>query len=126
MKENIILKLIEMLVANDSTDSSTDDKECSIAGQSVIVRCRDAGVHFGTLINYSGRVVELKDSRRMWRWHAASENTLSGVARHGINKSKSKIQGTLDYIVLQDACEIIPIRGTPEKSILEAEVYNEQ
>lgn len=122
------LALIELLLSDcDLTAKSKESTtECSLAGHGVIVRCRDAGVHYGKLIGYSGRTVELRDSRRMWRWHSASENTLSGVARCGINQAKSKIQGVLPTITLLDACEIIPVSGDAEKSIVEASVYNEQ
>ena len=36
-------------------------------GQKVIIRARDAGVHFGTLQSVDGRSVVLTNSRRMWR-----------------------------------------------------------
>ena len=122
MKEDLLIKLIEMLVSGGSDQT----KDSDLIGKGVIVRCRDAGVHYGELIGYSGRTVELKNSRRMWRWWAASEHTLSGVVRHGIKQSESKIAGPIDKIILQDACEIIPISGTPEESIKTAEIYNEQ
>ena len=126
-KEDLALKLIAMLLGSDTDKQESPVKqESSLAGQGVIVRCRDAGVHYGKLVGYQGRTVELKDSRRMWHWHSASENTLSGVARCGINQEKSKIQGSLTSIILQDACEIIPISGDAEQSILSAEIYNEQ
>ena len=106
MKEELLLKLVEMLL---EAEAGTTTEKCSLKGKAVIVRCRDAGVHFGYLVGYEGRVVELRNSRRMWKWWAASEHSLSGVARCGINQSKSKIAGELESIILQDACEIIPM-----------------
>lgn len=126
-KENLILKLIEMLMGENTESATSSNLGCSLVGKPVIIRCRDAGVHFGYLVGYEGRVVELKDSRRMWRWHSASENTLSGVARCGINQSKSKIQGIISgSIILNEACEILPCTDDSATSIASAEVYNEQ
>ena len=71
----------------------------------VIVRARDAGVHFGYLKSYSGREVTLTNSRRIWRWFGA--NTLSEVAMIGIDQSKSRIAVKVDEITILDACEII-------------------
>ncbi len=122
-------EITEFLIALSSMDSESTEAptKCSLSGKPVIVRCRDAGVHFGYLGGYSGRVVELKNSRRMWKWWAASEHSLSGVARCGINQSKSKIAGELETIILQDACEIIPMTDPGAiNSIQLAEVYNEQ
>lgn len=74
----------------------------------VIVRCRDAGVHFGTYVSHNGREVHLTDARRMWRWFAAEGISLSECAVAGINAKKSKIAFPVGQIVLLDACEIIP------------------
>ena len=134
--ENLILKLLEVLVnekskdssdSSDSSDCSDSSKfECGLIGHGVIIRCRDAGVHYGKLVSYSGRTVVLKKSRRMWEWCSATENTLSAVAKHGINPDRSKIQCFLDKIILLDACEIIPISGHAEQTLIDAETYNEQ
>lgn len=73
--------------------------------QTVIVRCRDAGVHFGTLVMYQNRMVQLKDARRIWRWEGA--NTLNEVSQNGI--TGGNISEPVPEIVLLDACEIIPV-----------------
>ena len=85
-----------------------------LIGQRVIVRARDAGVHYGTLVDYEGRTVELSDARRMWRWWSGGgETTLSGVARHGLaDRSEVAIAGPVSSITILDACEIISM--TPE------------
>ena len=50
-------------------------------------RCR---VHAGYLVDYEGRNVTLKNSRRLWYWVCAeNQHSLSGVAAVGItDKSK--------------------------------------
>lgn len=82
----------------------------------VIVRCRDAGVHFGIYVKHSGREVTLKDSRRLWYWKAASGISLSAVAQVGI-ASESKIANKVGAIILLDACEIIPCTAAAAASI---------
>ena len=76
-------------------------------GEYVIVRCRDAGVHFGKLDWWSDRTARLSSARRLWRWKAGNgELTLSGVARHGVVDSESIIPGPVD-VILTETCEII-------------------
>jgi len=86
----------------------------------VIVRARDAGVHFGKLVAYDGRTVWLEDSRRLWSWTANQGVALSGVAQYGIKADKSKIDTLVPSIVILDACEIIDASPDAAKSILEA------
>lgn len=71
----------------------------------VIVRCRDAGVHCGTLVSYGGRAVELSDARRIHFWRGA--NTLNEMSVDGCAK-ESRISKPVASIILLDACEIIP------------------
>ena len=89
-------------------------------GRAVIVRSRDAGVHYGKLVAYEGRTVWLTDSRRLWSWTANSGIALSGVAMTGVNKSKSKIDALVPSITILDACEIIDASPEAAKSIEEA------
>ena len=86
-------------------------------GRPVIVRARDAGVHYGKLVFYEGRTVELTDSRRLWSWTAKEGVALSGVAINGINASKSKIDVLVTRITILDACEIIDCTDAAAKTI---------
>jgi hypothetical protein len=125
-KENLILKLIDILVGGDFKPESSGS--CvELVGKPVIVRCRDAGVHFGYYKCHSGREVQLTKSRRMWRWWAAKQMTLSAVAEFGLNKEKPiRIQNELDFIILGDACEIIPCTQACVDSFTGVEPYDEQ
>ena len=58
--------------------------------QPVIVRAKDAGVHFGHLVAYEGRTVWLEHARRLWQWSAKQGIALSGVAMHGLNESGTR------------------------------------
>ena len=86
----------------------------------VIVRARDAGVHYGKLDAYEGRTVWLKESRRLWSWTAKAGIALSGVARNGIIASKSKVDALVESIIILDACEIIDVTADAAKTILGA------
>lgn len=126
-KQELLLKLVEMLVSTESLPVAPVQKKLHI-GEKVIVRCRDAGVHYGTLIDYKGREVVLGNARRMWRWWASQEMTLSAVAEHGLNLDKGlRIQGELsEDTVLMDGCEILKASPKCISSFVKVESYNEQ
>ena len=119
MKTELIEKVIGMLL--DGETPTSGEKE--MIGDYVIVRCRDAGVHAGTLVSYEGREVVLKNSRRLWYWKCANnQHSLSGVAEEGITQ-ESKIPGMVWKIVLGDACEIISTSDKCQRSIQDAKVH---
>ena len=92
-------------------------------GEYVIARCRDAGVHVGTLVARDGRECELHNSRRLWYFECADKGfTLSGVALHGVTGS-SKIAEAVDTIVLTEVCEIIPCTDKAKRSIASFPVH---
>lgn len=102
---------------------STPPPSKQLIGQYVIVRARDAGVHAGYLVDYEGRSVTLRDSRRLWYWKCAeNQHSLSGVAEHGLT-SESKIPTVIPTLVIGDACEIIETTDKCRKSIQKAPVY---
>ena len=121
-KERKLNMLLELMCDNKETECEGTEKH--LIGKKVIVRCREAGVHFGTLISYEGREVVLEDSRRMWHWKASKGHTLSGCAIHGIHND-SKFAGMLDKIILPEACEIIPCKAKAARSIEDAKEYND-
>lgn len=110
------LKKIAALFAVNPTHS----EKVSGDMRHVIVRARDAGVHYGLLVSYEGRTVTLRNSRRLWSWKAKSGVALSGVAQNGINASKSKVDTLVSEITILDACEIIDATPDAAASILEA------
>jgi hypothetical protein len=92
-------------------------------GKYVLVRCRDAGAHAGTLVSRIDRQCELKDSRRLWYWKAANKGvTLSGVATEGVDHKDSKIGAKVD-ILLTENCEIIDCTDQAAQSIQQAPVH---
>ena len=90
--------------------------------KSVIVRCRDAGVHCGEYVKHSGREVVLKNSRRIWYWKGAA--SLSEIAVHGFKfPAESKVAMAVPKITLLEACEIIECLPEGEKFLREVAAW---
>lgn len=85
----------------------------------VIVRCRDAGVHAGTLKNIVGRQVELHDARRIWEWNGAF--TCSEISQDGVDMENSRLAKTVPKIILLEACEVITCSEKARKCLTENE-----
>lgn len=94
-------------------------KPADLIGRFVIARCRDAGVHAGTLASLDGeRGATLTASRRLWYWHAAKGAFLSGVATEGLKAQVCKIGAPVD-LVLTEVCELIPCTERASATIAE-------
>ena len=92
------------------------------AGEYVIVRCTDAGVHAGVLVSHDSRTVELTESRRLWYWKVANGGAfLSGIAVYGLHPD-SKVGAPVD-ILLTESCEIIRVDRDAIASIRDAESF---
>ena len=79
-------------------------------GNRSLVRCRNAGVHVGTLESRGDGTLVLLKANRIWRWRGA--NTLSEVAMKGVNRSEHTIIACeVPRITLteSDVCEVIPV-----------------
>ena len=126
-KESLILKLINMLINSDNSEppevmQDGISQRKPLVGDYCIVRCRDAGVHAGIVIDYNGREVRLKESRRLWYWKCLKGHSLSGLAEFGAHED-SKFTAVTEIIVT-DACEIIKTSKEAEGSIRNAAIYN--
>lgn len=94
-------------------------------GKKCIIRTYASGVHFGTVLAHSGRQVELSNSRRLWRFWAASGISLSAVSQNGIKPEKSKICDVIPQMTILDALEIIPASDAATTSIEGAAVADQ-
>ena len=93
-------------------------------GKKCIIRTYASGVHFGELVSQSGRQVELKNARRLWRWDAAPHGiSLSEVATHGPVGSRSKICCVVPEMSILDGLEVIPCTDEAVDVIEAAKVY---
>ena len=93
-------------------------------GKKCIIRTYASGVHFGELVSLSGRQVELKNARRLWRWDVTSHGvSLSEVAMHGSTGPETKISCFVTEILILDGLEVIPCSEESIKVIEGAEVY---
>lgn len=130
MKDDLIVKLINLLINENAVINNGDNNSSDINypyGEYVIVRCRDAGVHYGILESVNGRTVKLTKTRRMWRWWAKTQMSLSAVAEFGLNEEKDlRIQNELEQIILLEACEIIKCSKDCIESFKRVAPYNEQ
>lgn len=125
--KELIMELIKMLAHEKEEVSKDNGFNHPLKGKPVIVRARDAGVHFGYLELFDGRTVEISRSRRMWRWWAAKQMTLSAVAEFGLNTDKElRVQNEIPLHVILDACEIIPCTQACVDSFAKVEPYDEQ
>jgi hypothetical protein len=134
MKEQELINTIQNLAdtveeMKKEIQQNSDDTISDLVDKYVIVRCHDAGVHFGRYVSHKGRQVTLADSRRMWRWWAKTQMTLSAVAEFGLNEERKelRIQCTMsDNITLLEACEILTCTQACVESFARVKPYNEQ
>jgi hypothetical protein len=80
--------------------------------QAVLIRSRDAGVHFGYLewqdFTPSGKVVTLSNTRRVYYWDGAA--SLSQMALDGVSKpEKCKISVILESNEIINVIETLPL-----------------
>lgn len=92
-------------------------------GKICLVRSYASGVHFGEVIDEfftaAGKVVILKDSRRIHYWSGAA--SLTQIANDGIkNKDSSRLTQIMPEIEVVNVCETIPIS---EKAIKQLESH---
>lgn len=77
-------------------------------GVRCIVRGYASGVFCGVITKQEGRMVEIKDCRRLWSWKASESISLSAVATVGVDVQKSRFPQTVPTMTVMDALEIIP------------------
>ena len=91
-------------------------------GKYVIVRGDRSGVFAGVLESQEGQKVVLRNVRRLWRWHGATE--CLQIATEGVKKPREcRFTLTAETITLLDAIEIIPTTAEAEKIIKDVSVW---
>ena len=93
-----------------------------MVGKYVIVRGDRSGVFAGTLVSQEGRIVELQNVRRLWRWNGATE--CLQLATEGVkNPAQCRFTLTAASIKLLDAIEVIPTTADAETNIKAVPVW---
>lgn len=77
-------------------------------GKRCVIRTYASGVFLGTLVHHSGRMVEVRDCRRLWTWKATDSISLSSVAVGGVDPAKCRFPETVPEMTILDALELIP------------------
>ncbi len=91
-------------------------------GKYVVVRGDRSGVFAGTLESQCGRTVVLRNVRRLWRWHGATE--CLQIATEGVKRPRDcRFTLVADSITLLDAIEIIPATAEAEAIIKAVPVW---
>lgn len=123
-KEKLIISLIEKLVWDTSIVNVQEENETVFLWKFVILRCRNAWVHFGKLVYAKDWVYRLEDSRRLYYWKTIKGITLSEVAEYWLHKD-SKVCKTLKLIEITERewAEIIPCTDDSISSIQEKKDY---
>ena len=93
-----------------------------MVGKYVIVRGDHSGVFAGTLVSQEGKIVELQNVRRLWRWYGATE--CLQIATEGVKKpAQCRFTLTAASIKLLDAIEVIPTTADAEANIKAVPVW---
>lgn len=80
-------------------------------GKRCIIRTYASGVFCAEVVAHDGRMVELKNARRLWSWKASEGVSLSAVALNGVNPAECKFPAAVPAMTVLDALEIIPATG---------------
>ena len=91
MKKQLLEKLLEKYLLEWDTPT-IKETQSPFVGKYVIVRCYDAGVWCGKLIDWTKGNIVLEDARNLWRRWAKSWIGLSWVASYGIDESKDSVR----------------------------------
>ena len=86
-------------------------------GKKCIIRTYASGVFFGVAVAQDGRMIEVRDCRRLWSWKAAEGISLSAVAVNGVDPRKCRFPVATPEHTLLDALEIIPASDACIRSV---------
>lgn len=111
IKELLKEVIIETLGESGATTKEAPSTICQhpLLGNDVIVRARNAGVHYGKLTD-AGDFITLSQSHRIWKWSGAF--TLSEVSQKGVTGGRIACAVPVLSIPKTDVGEILNL--TPE------------
>jgi len=96
--------------------------------KAVLIRSRDAGVHFGYLkeeiFTGAGKVVVLVNTRRVWYWDGAA--SLSQMALEGVNKPQNcKFSVVLQENEIVNVIETIPLTENAVNNLYKVAIWKQ-
>lgn len=113
-------------VLNSKPQSQSQSTFTPHIGKICIIRTYASGVFMAELVAQEGRMVELKNSRRLWSWKAADGISLSAVAVDGVDKKNCRFPQPVPAQTILDALEIIPASPACVSSVNETPVAKAQ
>ena len=123
MKEQLLIKVLEMLVDSDKPAPVQGDLYSRYIGKYVIVRSRSEGINSGYVVEADETGVVLKDARRLW--HHKPKNGASwyeGVALYGLSED-SKISVAVKEKAIIEDYSITLCTKVAETSLIEAKAH---
>jgi hypothetical protein len=90
-----------------------------------VVRCRKAASFVGRVAYIKDTEVHMTSARRLWgiQINGKDIKDSSEIARYGIVPEKSKLSHTTDFLVVFDACDILPLADEIAMTMVNAPVY---
>jgi len=123
MKEQLLIKVLEMLVDSDKPAPVQGDLYSRYIGKYVIVRSRSEGINSGYVVEADETGIVLREARRLW--HHKPKNGASwyeGVARYGISED-SKISVAVKEKAIIEDYSITLCTKVAETSLIEAKAH---
>ncbi len=121
---------IEEIVIDGKTYVPKDEQTLAVSDglPCVLIRSRDAGVHFGYLnkeeFTASGKVVTLIKTRRVWYWSGAA--SLSQMALEGVKKpSDCKFTVELPSNEVVNVIETMPLSEKAKENLYSVSVWKQ-
>lgn len=118
MKKELLLQLIELAASGETTPQAatpSPEKPHPMTGKNVLIRARNAGVHYGTLESADTGFINLTNANRIWNWEGAF--TLSEVSQKGITKGRIAMTVPKLSIPTCDVAEIITLNEKARESL---------
>lgn len=92
-------------------------------GKTVLVRDHMAGVHVGTLEDFSAenKSATLTKARKVWYWDGAA--SVHGIAANGLKHKTSKVAPEVARVTTLNVIEVVECSEEGAKSVREAPVW---
>ena len=75
-------------------------------GKKYLVRCKDSGVFFGTVVAVEGQTAKIEDIRKVYEWHGA--NCLEQLSQEGTKKGHQCRLTMKATNIVMDAIQFLP------------------